>query len=96
MANNQNVNKVVYAGTTLIDLTGDDVTAGDVLSGKSSTFPAGRKRQARCRLSTAICWTTGTLSAAAVSSVMACFRLTSEVRQRIAVLGMGLIDGKLI
>lgn len=41
MANNQNVNKVVYAGTTLIDLTGDDVTAGDVLSGKKFHLPSG-------------------------------------------------------
>ena len=41
MANNQNINKVVYAGTTLIDLTGDDVTAGDVLSGKKFHLPSG-------------------------------------------------------
>ena len=41
MANNQNVNKVVYDGTTLIDLTGDDVTAGDVLSGKKFHLPSG-------------------------------------------------------
>ena len=41
MASNQNVNKVVYAGTTLIDLTGDDVTAGDVLSGKKFHLPSG-------------------------------------------------------
>ena len=27
-------NKIVYNGSTLIDLTGDDVAAGDVLSGK--------------------------------------------------------------
>ena len=41
MANNQNVNKVVYAGTTLIDLTGDDVTAASVLSGKKFHLPSG-------------------------------------------------------
>lgn len=41
MASNQNVNKVIYAGTTLIDLTGDDVTAGDVLSGKKFHLPSG-------------------------------------------------------
>lgn len=41
MANNQNVNKVVYAGSTLIDLTGDDVTAGDVLSGKKFHLASG-------------------------------------------------------
>lgn len=41
MASNQNVNKVVYAGTTLIDLTGDDVTAGDVLSGKKFHLASG-------------------------------------------------------
>ena len=41
MANNQYVNKVDYAGTTLIDLTGDDVTAGDVLSGKKFHLSSG-------------------------------------------------------
>ena len=41
MASNQNVNKIVYAGTTLIDLTSDDVTAGDVLSGKKFHLPSG-------------------------------------------------------
>ena len=41
MANNQNVNKVVYAGNTLIDLTSDDVTAGDVLSGKKFHLASG-------------------------------------------------------
>ena len=41
MASNQNVNKVVYAGTTLIDLTGDDVTAASVLSGKKFHLPSG-------------------------------------------------------
>lgn len=41
MANNQNVNKVVYGNTALIDLTGDDVTAGDVLSGKRFHLPSG-------------------------------------------------------
>lgn len=30
MANNQYVNKVIYGGQTLIDLTGDDVTAASV------------------------------------------------------------------
>lgn len=41
MANNQNVNKVVYAGNTLIDLTADDVTACDVLSGKKFHLSSG-------------------------------------------------------
>ena len=29
MANNQYINKVIYGSDTLIDLTGDDVTAAD-------------------------------------------------------------------
>lgn len=41
MASNQNVNKVVYGNTTLIDLTGDDVTAASVLSGKKFHLPSG-------------------------------------------------------
>ena len=34
MANNQYINKVIYGGDVLIDLTGDTVAANDVLSGK--------------------------------------------------------------
>ena len=34
MANNEYINKVVYGGNTIIDLTGDTVTAADVQSGK--------------------------------------------------------------
>ena len=41
MASNQNVNKVIYAGDTLIDLTGDNVTAASVLSGKKFHLPSG-------------------------------------------------------
>lgn len=41
MANNQYVNKVIYGGQTLLDLTGDDVTASDVLSGKKFHLPSG-------------------------------------------------------
>ena len=33
MANNQYINKVIYGGNTLIDLTGDDVTASDLAYG---------------------------------------------------------------
>lgn len=35
MANNANINKVIYGGNTLIDLTQDTVTAADVQSGKT-------------------------------------------------------------
>ena len=38
---NQYVNKVVYAGTTLIDLTIDDVTASDVAYGIKFHLPSG-------------------------------------------------------
>ena len=34
MANNEYINKVVYGGNTIIDLTGDTVTAADVQTGK--------------------------------------------------------------
>ena len=35
------INKVVYGGTTLIDLTGDTVTAADVQSGVTFHLPSG-------------------------------------------------------
>jgi len=38
---NQYVNKVIYGGNTLIDLTSDDVTAADVASGKKFHLPSG-------------------------------------------------------
>lgn len=35
------VSKVIFGNTTLMDLTGDDVTAADVKSGKSFHLPDG-------------------------------------------------------
>lgn len=48
MANNQYINKVVYGGNTLIDLTGDDVTASDVLTGKKFHLPSGASGTGSC------------------------------------------------
>ena len=48
MANNQYVNKVIYGGNTLIDLTGDDVTLADVLSGKKFHLPSGANGVGTC------------------------------------------------
>ncbi|MBQ7214320.1 MAG: hypothetical protein IJS25_07300 [Bacteroidales bacterium] len=48
MANNQYVNKVVYGGNTLIDLTGDDVQVSDVLSGKKFHLPSGAPGVGTC------------------------------------------------
>ena len=48
MANNQYVNKVVYDGNTLIDLTQDTVTQSDVLSGKYVHLPDGSRVQGSC------------------------------------------------
>lgn len=48
MADNQYINKVVYGGTTLIDLTGDDVTASDVLYGKEFHLPSGAPATGTC------------------------------------------------
>lgn len=45
---NQYINKVVYGGNTLIDLTGDDVTASDVLSGKKFHLPSGAEGTGSC------------------------------------------------
>ena len=48
MASNQYVNKVIYGGNTLIDLTGDDVSASDVLSGKKFHLPSGAQGTGSC------------------------------------------------
>ena len=49
MASNQYVNKVVLAdGTTLIDLTGDDVTRASVLDGMKFHLPSGEATTGTC------------------------------------------------
>ena len=45
---NQNVNKVIFGGETLIDLTGDTVAASDVLSGKKFHLPSGASATGTC------------------------------------------------
>lgn len=41
MAENQNVNKVVYGGQTIIDLTADTITAGDLVAGVTAHDKSG-------------------------------------------------------
>ena len=48
MANNQYINKVIYGGNTLINLTGDDVQASDVLTGKKFHLPSGAQGTGAC------------------------------------------------
>ncbi len=48
MANNQYINKVIYGGETLIDLTGDDVTRATVLSGMKFHLPTGESTTGTC------------------------------------------------
>lgn len=45
---NQYVNKVIYGGDTLIDLTGDTATASDVLTGKYFHLKSGERVQGTC------------------------------------------------
>ena len=45
---NEYVNKVVYGTQTLIDLTADDVTAADVLTGKKFHLPSGAEGTGTC------------------------------------------------
>ena len=45
---NERVNKVIYGGQTLIDLTGDDVTTSDVLTGKKFHLPSGAQGTGTC------------------------------------------------
>jgi len=48
MASNQYINKVIYGGETLIDLTGDDVTRATVLSGMKFHLPTGESTTGTC------------------------------------------------
>lgn len=48
MANNQYVNKVIYGGDTLIDLTTDDVTRASVLNGIKFHLPSGESTTGTC------------------------------------------------
>ena len=48
MAENLYVNKVIYGNNTLIDLTSDDVTANDVLSGIKFHLPSGESGTGAC------------------------------------------------
>ena len=48
MANNQYINKVIYGGETLIDLTQDDVTRASVLSGIKFHLPSGESTTGVC------------------------------------------------
>ena len=41
MADNAYINKVIYGGNTLIDLTGDDALASHVLAGQKFHLPTG-------------------------------------------------------
>lgn len=45
---NTYVNKVIFGGDTLIDLTSDDVAASDVLSGKMFHLPSGEPKTGTC------------------------------------------------
>ena len=45
---NQYKNKIIYGGQTLIDLTADDVTRADVLSGKKFHLPTGEPTTGTC------------------------------------------------
>lgn len=48
MANNTTINKVIYGGRTLIDLTGDTVTADKLLSGVTAHDKSGAKITGTC------------------------------------------------
>ena len=48
MASNQYINKVIYGGETLIDLTQDDVTRASVASGIKFHLPSGESTTGTC------------------------------------------------
>lgn len=48
MANNTYINKVVFGGDTLIDLSNDDATRASVLNGKYFHLPTGERTTGTC------------------------------------------------
>lgn len=48
MANNPYINKVIYGNQTLLDISTDDVTRADVLSGKNFHLPTGERTTGTC------------------------------------------------
>ena len=42
------INKVIYGGNTLIDLTGDNITPADLLSGKTAHDKSGATITGTC------------------------------------------------
>lgn len=48
MANNPYANKVIYGGQVIIDISTDDVTAADVLTGKKFHLPSGAAGTGTC------------------------------------------------
>ena len=48
MANNEYINKVIYGGNTLIDLTSDTVTADKILSGYTAHAASGAPITGSC------------------------------------------------
>ena len=48
MANNTYVNKVIFGGDTLIDLSNDDVARASVLNGKYFHLPTGERTTGTC------------------------------------------------
>ena len=48
MANNTHINKVIFGGDTLIDLSADDVARASVLNGKYFHLPTGERTTGTC------------------------------------------------
>lgn len=48
MANNEYINKVIFGGDTLIDLSNDDVTRASVVNGKYFHLPTGERTTGTC------------------------------------------------
>ena len=67
MANQYN-NKIIYGGETLIDLTGDTVTAADILSGKTAHDKSGAPITGTCDFN--VDATDATAAAAEVTGTM--------------------------
>lgn len=94
---NEYVNKVIFGGETLIDLTGDDVTASDVLYGVKFHLPTGATGAGSCTFDSDT--TDATATAAEILSTKTAYvnknKVTGSMPNRGAVTGtISTVDGQ--
>ena len=102
---NQYVNKVIYGGRTLIDLTGDTVTASDILVGKTAHDKTGAEVEGTCTYDADTSDATGQYTIpqgyhdgsgkVGISSTEQAKIIASNIKQGVTILGVtGTMSGK--